>query len=395
MPLTRHELELIQCDCAADDIEIPDAARAWSEEEASPSSRRRHRVAEPARPGGDGAPRVLRGAQAGDRESLGVRAPRGAGQIARHGGRAGGRGGVGKSAPPTMATPPTPTPTPLARTPPRARLRAPRAGRRGASPSCARWARPRWRRRWRSPEARAAAAAARALRAPPTAARRPRILCLHGNGTCGDILRRQTAALWAQLDADCTFLDGDLPTVASDPAISDYFPGLPQLRYATPSKMPAAGDAIEAGGTYVGLQAALERIAAARHRGGRAVRRRRRLLAGRQPRRRAGGEARGREEAPLRFVVAFCGSQFGWAAQLPELFAAPLVTPALLVRGEKDTLCPAPLCEALAALFRAGAVACRRAQPPATGHCPSAPQENVALCRQVARFAEAAVAIGS
>ena len=34
MPLERHELESIQCDCAADDIEIPDAARAWSEEEA-------------------------------------------------------------------------------------------------------------------------------------------------------------------------------------------------------------------------------------------------------------------------------------------------------------------------------------------------------------------------
>ena len=100
------------------------------------------------------------------------------------------------------------------------------------------------------------------------------------------------------------------------------------------------------------------------------------------------------EKRPLRFVVAFCGSQFGWAAQLPELFAAPLATPALLVRGEKDTLCPAPLCEALAALFRAGAVA---TVAHTAGHrpLPSAPQENVALCRRVARFAEAAVAVGS
>ena len=34
MPLERHELEAIQADMCADDIEIPDAARAWSEEEA-------------------------------------------------------------------------------------------------------------------------------------------------------------------------------------------------------------------------------------------------------------------------------------------------------------------------------------------------------------------------
>ena len=150
---------------------------------------------------------------------------------------------------------------------------------------------------------------------------------------------------------------------------------------------------VEAGGTYVGLEAALERIAAA-------------AAAAAEPYDGVVGFSQGAnlavalaakleaEKKPLRFVVAFCGSQFGWAAQLPELFAAPLATPALLVRGEKDTLCPAPLCDALAALFRAGAVA---TVAHTAGHrpLPSAPQENVALCRRVARFAEAAVAVGS
>ena len=140
-----------------------------------------------------------------------------------------------------------------------------------------------------------------ALRAPPTAARRPRILCLHGNGTCGDILRRQTAALWAQLDADCTFLDGDLPTVASDPAISEYFPGLPQLSLRD-AEQAAGGGRRDRGRRHVRRPRGRARAdCGGGRRRGRAVRRRRRLLAGRQPRRRAGGEARGREEAaPLR-----------------------------------------------------------------------------------------------
>ena len=386
MPLERHELEAIQADMCADDIEIPDAARAWSEEEAY-AFFESGGTAWP-NPQGLEATELLAYYEARKPATENHSA---SALLAALGKSLGMEDALAAEAAPT---PPTPTPPP---TPSFELLLA--LGCAHLAPGAAGLA-----------ELRALGEAALApalaglklgprqrlrgvLRAPPTAARRPRILCLHGNGTCGDILRRQTAALWAQLDADCTFLDGDLPTVASDPAISEFFPGLPQLRYATPSKLPAAGDAIEAGGTYVGLEAALERIAAA-------------AAGAAEPYDGVVGFSQGAnlavalaakleaEKKPLRFVVAFCGSQFGWASQLPELFAAPLATPALLVRGEKDTLCPAPLCEALAALFRAGAVA---TVAHTAGHrpLPSAPQENVALCRRVARFAEAAVAVGS
>ena len=148
MPLERHELESIQCDCAADDIEIPDAARAWSEEEAY-AFFESGGTAWP-NPQGLEATELLAYYEARKPATENHSASALLAALGKSLGMEDELAAEAAPAPvPPTPTPPTPTPTPsleLLLALGCAHLAPGAAG----PPSCARWARPRWRRRWRA-----------------------------------------------------------------------------------------------------------------------------------------------------------------------------------------------------------------------------------------------------
>jgi len=167
-------------------------------------------------------------------------------------------------------------------------------------------------------------------------AARQRVLCLHGMGTSGSILRRQLHALVRLCpDIDLVFLDGPFATPAFSPLIAKVFGEAEHFRYME-RRTECEGD------IYVGITEAVAHCRAHLRPGDGVL-----------------GFSQGANLATLlaaacavdepglvpRFAVLFCGTEFGWSRQ-PEAagwFDAPLAIPSLSVVGDLDALAPTTL----------------------------------------------------
>lgn len=70
------------------------------------------------------------------------------------------------------------------------------------------------------------------VRTQPKVYRKPRVLCLHGWRTNGDILSMQMAALQANVNIECTFIDAPFPGKGEpDKGIAFFYPDRPYYEW--------------------------------------------------------------------------------------------------------------------------------------------------------------------
>eukprot|EP00930_Biecheleria_cincta_P083740 TRINITY_DN73252_c0_g1_i1.p1 TRINITY_DN73252_c0_g1~~TRINITY_DN73252_c0_g1_i1.p1 ORF type:complete len:361 (-),score=43.36 TRINITY_DN73252_c0_g1_i1:165-1247(-) len=188
---------------------------------------------------------------------------------------------------------------------------------------------------------------------PVPTQRKPRVLCLHGTAGSVKVMQYSISALLgvAKNDVDFVFFEGQLELEESHPMVQLARPFYPRevfRQWALPTETDFGWR------SYDGLEVAVEHI--------------KRGLREHEPVDAILGFSQGSNLAtiiaaqaakglcpPLRCVVHFCCSQPGWTRQMPELFREPLPVPALIVRGEQDTVTTGA--DEIVVLYRAAEIA--------------------------------------
>lgn len=187
------------------------------------------------------------------------------------------------------------------------------------------------------------------LLVPADAPRKLRVLCLHGTAGSPTVLKSQLRPLLSKSDMDMEFLfhAGHLECGEDDEIIGKqvqlmkrFFPP-PFMQYAIPKGGCSGTDGLREDPStwriYDGLDECLERAQA--------------FIEQEAPIDAILGFSQGSnianilvaqashgQGAEVQCVVHMCTSLPGWTLQLPHFFEQPLSTPALIVRGEKDTV---------------------------------------------------------
>lgn len=181
-------------------------------------------------------------------------------------------------------------------------------------------------------EAEDPANAATSWKPPPVVGRKPRVVCLHGTACGEQIFRTQLSKLLSQnKDVEFIFVEGQVK-IEEGPAfetMQKFFPGCPTRAYDELQFDEKGWRAYkDPKATLEYLQSQLKAHAPVDGLLG--------FSQGSNFCAMLAAQAAAGVGVPIGFAVLLCPNAPGYVDQLPDLFAAPLPVPTLLVRGDKE-----------------------------------------------------------